>query len=175
MAHLIGSGRRRIAHVSNVLTRGADARHDTYLDSMAEAGLKPEVIGGFEDRASARKRIREYCLEFGMPDALFCHNDDVAMGVYRGLLDLGARVPDDVALVGCDGIEDGEYLEVPLTTIVQPIEEMCRIAFQLLERRIQDPASQLQQIDLYPQLVVRQSSSTANNSLMSDCNFIQRG
>jgi LacI family transcriptional regulator len=108
-----------------------------------------------------------------LPEAFFCHNDDIAMGVYRGLVDLGIKIPDDSALVGCDGIEDAEYLETPLSTIVQPIAEMCRHAFQLLERRISDPTSPIQEVHLYPDFVIRQSS--ANNSLTFNCNSKQRG
>ena len=89
-------------------------------------------VDGGQDRNSAAAAER--------PDALFCTNDDGAIGCYRGLRDLGLRVPEDVALVGCDGIEDTEYLETPLTTIVQPVEELSRLGWEFEKVALPDAA-----------------------------------
>jgi DNA-binding LacI/PurR family transcriptional regulator len=91
-------------------------------------------------------------------DALFCHNDDVAFGAYRALCDLGVGVGGEIALVGCDGIEEADYLACPLTTIAQPITEMCALAWEFLHRRMQDPGCPLQQRILRPELLVRAST-----------------
>jgi LacI family transcriptional regulator len=158
--HLIAPGRTRIAYVMNDLEhRSRDPRYQAYLSVLADAGLLPETIDPpGEDRASVRAAVREYIREAGCPQALFCHNDDAAIASYRALCDLGIRVPDDVALFGCDGIEDTEYLSTPLSTIAQPLEAMCDTAWRFLERRLAEPDAPPQQIILQPTLVIRESS-----------------
>jgi LacI family transcriptional regulator len=161
--HLMAPGRRRIAYLTYDLPRRAgDPRYEVLTACLRAGGLEPEFIEvAARDRAVARADIKSYIAARGCQEAIFCHNDDLAIGVLRGLRDLGIRVPDDVALVGCDGIEDTEYLDVPLSTIVQPLEEMCRIAWEYLERRMKDPDAALQQTWLQPHLVIRESSRVA--------------
>jgi DNA-binding LacI/PurR family transcriptional regulator len=165
MRHLIGSGFRRIAHATFVRRSIAgESRRIGYSQAMREAGLKPEFILyplTERQRPAARRLIQDHIREHGRPEAIFCHSDDVALGIYRGLCDAGIRVPDDVALVGCDGIEDTEYLECPLTTLVQPVAEMCETAWHFLQNRLADPALPLQQALIAPGLAIRDSSRRA--------------
>ena len=162
MAHLIASGYRRIAHATFVRKNLPDeSRRIGYFEAMREAGLKPEFIHyplTERQRPVTRQLIRDHIRERGKPEAIFCHSDDAALGIYRGLCDEGISVPGEVALVGCDGIEDTEYLERPLTTIVQPVAEMCATAWQFLQQRLEDPAGPPQQVMLSPKLAVRESS-----------------
>jgi DNA-binding LacI/PurR family transcriptional regulator len=59
------------------------------------------------------------------------------MLVYQGLQRGGVRVPRDVALVGFDGLEEGQYLAGgPLTTVRAPVNELCRAAVEILMQRI---------------------------------------
>lgn len=162
MKLLIGLGHKRIAHATFERETPAGAsRRSGYVDAMRKAGLEPEFIYyelSQQQRANARRTILGYVRRNGCPDAIFCHSDDAALGIYRGLCDLKLRVPQDVALVGCDGIEDTEYLECPLTTLVQPVAEMCSVAWRLFQRRLQDPAAELQHEVLLPSLAIRESS-----------------
>src|SRR5437868_4553948 len=106
----------------------------------------------------ALRLIQDFVREHGHPEAIFCHSDDVALGIYRGLCDLNLRVPEDVALVGCDGIQDTQYLECPLTTLVQPVAEMCATAWQFLLQRLEKPKLKNQRAVLKPKLAIRESS-----------------
>ena len=162
MRHLIGSGFRRIAHATFVKK---DAPHEGrrlgYLRAMREAGLEPEFIYyplSEKQRPIARKLIRDYISNHGQPEAIFCHSDDAALGIYRGLCDLKIQVPEEVALIGCDGIEDTEYLERPLTTLVQPVAAMCAAAWDFLQLRLADSLIPLQHLVLEPELAIRESS-----------------
>ncbi|HEU5123209.1 MAG TPA: LacI family DNA-binding transcriptional regulator [Verrucomicrobiae bacterium] len=162
MKHLISSGFRRIAHATFVQKNfpGA-ARRMGYVQAMREAKLKPEFIYyplTEEQRPITRKLIQDYIRDNGKPDAIFCHSDDVAIGIYRGLCDMKLRVPDDIALVGCDGIQDTEYLECPLTTLVQPVASMCAAGWQFLVERIEESDTKPQKVVLKPSLVIRDSS-----------------
>jgi LacI family transcriptional regulator len=162
MQHLIGAGFRRIAHATFVRKNIAgESRRIGYTKAMREASLKPEFIYyplSERQRPVARQLILEYIRQHGRPEAIFCHSDDAALGIYRGLCDAGIRVPADIALVGCDGIEDTEYLECPLTTLVQPVAEMCTTAWQFLQNRLAEPAIPLQHSLLPLKLAIRDSS-----------------
>lgn len=161
--YLYKTGRRRIAYVVNsdeVLLN--DQRHNAYKHVMESAGLQPEYIvypndGAISQRRGARNGIRKHIEEHGCPEAVFCYDDEVAIGTYRGLRDMGLRIPDDIALIGCDGIEDTEYLDVPISTIVQPIRDMCVNAWDFLQKRIDDPSIPQQKAMLKAEFVVRQS------------------
>ena len=71
------------------------------------------------------------------PTALFCHDDYLAIGVYHGLRRAGLCPPEDMALVGQGGIEAGECLDRPLSTIQCPVDTLCRIAVAMLRERIE--------------------------------------
>jgi LacI family transcriptional regulator len=160
LRHLLQIGCRRIAFVG---ASGADddnePRQATYRAVLAEAGRPPEIIvTEHHTRAIARSAMQQYIAAHGSPDGLFCFNDDVALGAYRAVRDRGLRVPEDVALIGHDGIEDAEYLDCPLTTLAQPVEQMTALAWSYLRQRIDDPALPPQQTLLKAQLVLRAST-----------------
>lgn len=153
---------RRVAFLS-VAEKHAqgDARYAAYCELMRAAGREPEFILVEAEprmRPVTRQAIRLYVEAHGCPDGIFCSTDEEAIVTYRGLRDLGLRVPDDVALVGCDGIEDGEYLDPTLTTIVQPIDEMCRLAWETLQQRMENANAPRQHTELQARLEIRDSS-----------------
>ncbi|MBM3496306.1 MAG: LacI family transcriptional regulator, partial [Armatimonadetes bacterium] len=157
--HLVAS---RPGRIVGWLFHKDDQRTSAYETVMADAGRQPElVLIGDETRSNNRAMASSYVTERGCPDAFFCQNDDVAIAVYRGVLDAGFRVPEDVAIVGCDGIEDGEYLATPLSTVVHPVEEMCRIAWEFLTNRLNDPTHPPQSAELPAHLVIRSSSGSS--------------
>jgi DNA-binding LacI/PurR family transcriptional regulator len=160
--HLYAIGCRRIAYLVNEdASRLADARSNGYVTIMQELGLPAEYIRTpvlDQSRATARQAVRDYVERQGHPDAVICLNDDMAIGANRALRDLGIRVPDDVCLVGCDGIEETIYQVPTITTIVQPLQEMCALAWTYLQARLEDPSIPLQQTTLTSRLVIREST-----------------
>lgn len=162
--HLVELGHRRIAVVGGPtgLRQFAD-RAKGAREAITAAGLDPEeslievsVSGiGIQDG----RRAVELLLENDVPDAVFCGNDMLAFGVYRGLVDAGYVVPDDIALVGYDDIDFARDWVVPLTSVRQPIEALGKGAARLLiEHSARDGAHTHQQVVLPPELVVRRSS-----------------
>lgn len=162
MQHLVNSGFRRIVHATfERSSRPGASRRLGYERAMQEAGLKPEFFYyplSEQQRPIVRQSIQDYIRASGRPEAIFCHSDDVALGIYRGLCDLKLRVPNDVALVGCDGIQDTEYVDSPVTTLVQPVAKMCELAWQFLTKRLDNPKIKQQHAVLEPELVIRESS-----------------
>lgn len=75
------------------------------------------------------------------PDAVFCYSDLLAMGALRAALDSGLRVPDDVAIIGIDDIEEGRYSRPSLSTVSLDTAFIAREAVARIAARINDPAT----------------------------------
>ena len=163
MQHLLGAGLQRVVHATFVREGNrSEARRLAYTQAMRRGKLRPEFLYyplSEQQREIVRRLVQDFIGEHGCPEAIFCHSDDVAVGIYRGLCDMKLRVPQDVALVGCDGIQDTRYLECPITTLVQPVVEMCATAWQFLVQRIEHPETKRQCAVLKPKLAVRESSA----------------
>jgi DNA-binding LacI/PurR family transcriptional regulator len=94
--------------------------------------------------------------------AVFCANDETAAGLLRALHEAGRRVPDDVSVVGFDGIPLAEHLWPPLTTVVQDFSGIGRALVDLLLQQVRDGESLDDVHKLVPvELVVRASSGPA--------------
>lgn len=171
--HLVDQGCRRIAyaccspaHESEILAQCYRAPREAYRSVVREAKLKEEFLRMDADtRAVCRKTFVEYVGKHGCPDGILCRDDETAIGVYRAICDLGLQVGRDVLLIGCDGIQDTQYLECPLSTIALPVSQMCELAWQFLATRMSDPSAPQQKAVLEAALVLRDSSkrSAAHN------------
>jgi LacI family transcriptional regulator len=164
--HLLGLGRRRIVYVTGPDTirqcadRGAGLRR-----AVATAGVDPgaairrveiPALNGDEGHKATDRVLAD-----GWPDAVFCANDVVALGVLRGLLEAGRSVPDDVALVGYDDIEFAATAAVPLTSVQQPAQQIGRTAATLLLEEISNPDGHAhQQVLFRPELIARRSTAS---------------
>jgi LacI family transcriptional regulator len=161
MRHLADIGCRRIGFLvpENDFHIG-DARYNAYHSVIQDANIQPEIIIARDNtRADALDAVTEYVTHQGYPNGLFCYNDDMAIGANRALREAGISVPGDVAIVGCNGIEETEYQNPPLSTISLPLQEMSRMAWQFLKARIADPEAPVQQMELKTHLVIRGSSA----------------
>lgn len=161
VGHLLDIGCRRIAYAGfkNGLVAG-DPRYDAYVGLVAAAGMTAEIIrlekGEYDD---SRCAIREHIDRHGCPDGIFCWNDEVAIGASRGLADIGKRVPEDIAIIGSDGIRETEFAIPSISTVVQPFREMCETAWNFLLRRIEDPDLPIQSAVLPMRLEPRASTA----------------
>ena len=157
--HLIGLGRRRIAHVTSKMGLPGDTRCEGYRAAMAAAGLPAAFLNVPGDQRTDGFAVIERCIAEGsLPDALFCRNDELALGCLRALYKSGRHVPEDVAVIGCDGVEEGAYGYCALTTIKLPVAEMCHTAWQFLRRRIEEPDTPPQAVTLHSSLLLRESA-----------------
>jgi DNA-binding LacI/PurR family transcriptional regulator len=158
MDHLLDSGRRKIAYMApfNSGLHASGPRFEAFREKMETAGQEPISILVERVTFQSMKEALEALPE--MPDAILCMNDDLAIVATYVLPALGRTVGTDVALVGFDGIEEGEHASTPITTVRQPIEEMCVTALEFLRVQIDDAAAPLRQRILTPELVIRESS-----------------
>jgi DNA-binding LacI/PurR family transcriptional regulator len=141
--HLVGLGRRRIAAIGDQLNPAHQTAHlrlRGYLEALAEAGLpappewRPPVEGYHRaDGAAAMRRLLDLPEP---PDAVFCFNDLLALGALRTLSERGVRVPEDVAVVGWDDVEDGRYSTPTLTTISPDKQQIASLAVEYLAAQL---------------------------------------
>lgn len=156
--HLLQTGCRRMAYLTHVDRHVSEPRHAAYMRAVREAGLPEEYITADLTRASAHRAIMDFIPTHGCPDAIFCHNDDMAIGANRALRDLGLHVPEDVIISGYDGTDDAVFTDPRLTTVSSPAEEMVATAWRLLRKRIAEPSRPPERVVLTPRLLVREST-----------------
>lgn len=123
IAHLLSMGHKRIAFIGGSSSiRSASAREQAFLSEMARQGMEVLRTGaesGFTPRDGEMCVARLFASlpEGKRPTALIAINDLVALGALRELNRLNLRVPEDVALIGCDNQFFTPYLNPPLTTV----------------------------------------------------------
>ncbi|KAB2378180.1 LacI family transcriptional regulator [Actinomadura montaniterrae] len=168
VTHLLEDGARTLGFVTGPagLRQCADRRRGA-LRALRAAGLGRDVlrevsVGAMNARAGQEAARR--LLESGgpLPEAIFCANDLLALGVLRVLLQAGVKVPTDVALIGYDDIEFSAAAAVPLSSVRQPTYQLGRIATELLLEECDESGGHAhQQVMFQPELVVRESSRPA--------------
>ncbi|WP_318764709.1 ribose utilization transcriptional repressor RbsR [Lactiplantibacillus carotarum] len=90
---------------------------------------------------------------------IFAINDEVAVGIYRGLEEQGKQIPADYSVIGFDDIDIDQYLKPTLTTVHQPILKLGEQATEMVIDRIQQPSKSNQTIKLPVELIVRESTN----------------
>jgi len=157
--HLIDAGHTAICEITGPLDwSGAKQRHDGWLAALADAGLTPGVSAeGAWTSASGYQAARRVLDANERFTALFVGNDQMALGAIRALRERGARVPQDVSIVGFDDIPEAAYFEPPLTTVRQDFATLGQQAVDLLLARIEAPDAPPHQRVLYPKLIERAS------------------
>lgn len=162
MRHLVDLGHRRIAHVSGGTLEPAVIRERGYREEMAAAGLEAEirVAEGDLTNDGGLHATRQLLSDGEPPTAIFAANDISAVGAMSACQEFGLRIPEDISVVGYDGIPLGELRSVGLTTIAQPFEEMGRLAAQRLFDRMQGKKVSGKSVVLQPELIVRSTTST---------------
>jgi LacI family transcriptional regulator len=124
--HLISAGCRRIAHLRGPEVSTAAGRAKGYRKAMAQHGLEArrdyEVIEETGDEfadVSGYRAMTKLLSAKPRPDGVFCYNDPSAMGAIQAALELGLRIPDDIAVIGCGNVRYAQFLRVPLSSVDQ--------------------------------------------------------
>lgn len=160
--HLAERGHRRIGLLNGAPSQTADARLRGYRDGMQSAGLMVEeqlLRSTSFTRDGGRELAAEMLDGEDPPTAVVCGNDMIAIGVLDIVRDRGLRVPADLAVVGFDDIDAAMLTHPPLTTVVNPAEEIGRAAGQVLLDRIRgDYSGAPRRLTVSGRLVARSSS-----------------
>ena len=164
--HLISLQRRRIAHLGSEGTSTATDRLRGYREALeaADVAYRPEWVG-LCDLHTGRADALGYAAMKRMldqpehPDAVFCYSDLLAVGAVRAAREMGRRVPEDIAVIGCGNLSLSAYLEVPLSSVDQGVGELgeaaSRLALELIGSKVLRASQQLR---VAPKVVVRAST-----------------
>ncbi len=154
--HLVGLGHRRIDHVSGPRNWvAARVRTEAFVHALDRHGIAPGVTypGDFRPQMGFDAGVR--MVERGLPDAVFASSDLTAQGVVRAFADAGVAVPDQVSVAGFDDVVGTSMLVPRLTTVRQPLDEVCRAAMEVMDELRRGGAPR--RVLLAPELVVRES------------------
>ncbi|HUT19645.1 MAG TPA: LacI family DNA-binding transcriptional regulator [Anaerolineae bacterium] len=161
VTHLIQHDYQRIAFVGDATTSThKTTRFEAYRQALEDHSWPSDprwVMRGDYSEQSGRRAMEELLKLPQPPRAVFAANDQMAIGALDVVHNQGLRVPDDVAIVGFDDIPAAAYVNPPLTTVRQNIRESGELAVQLLLRRIEELETEVENIVLPTQLVVRRS------------------
>ena len=159
--YLIRLGHRRIGFITGTMDIHAS------IDRLAgfKAALKAEHVpeedalfyqGSFLQESGYKGAM--YLLKLPeAPSAIFASNDVMALGVIEATRELGLNIPDDVSIIGFDDISMSALVHPSLTTVMQPLEHMGKVAAQMLLDIIANPNKSVRRIVLPTELVIRES------------------
>ena len=172
VTHLITAhGFRRIVYISGPTGHPeSKIRYQAYVDALAEQGLAVDPALVSPPTAWTQPSGREAMsvlldgrgLQPGIGfDAVAASNDETALGVLTELQSRGIHVPEDIAVTGFDGFENGKYCTPPLTSVRQPVYEQAYMAVEMILARLRGE-SVPQQTNMPTQLVARESCGCPN-------------
>ncbi|QNO37648.1 LacI family DNA-binding transcriptional regulator [Protaetiibacter sp. SSC-01] len=159
LRYVLGLGHETVHHITGALDSFfARRREEVWREVLAAEGrrIPPPVEADWTAHSGylAMKRLLD-APEWERPTAVFCANDQSALGAYRAIREAGLRIPEDVSVIGFDDIEEAVDFSPPLTTIAQDWDllgqEMMRVAQEMLA------GAPPQELLLPTRLVVRDS------------------
>lgn len=158
---MIDRGCRRIAYVGGI-TEYAPVRdrREGFLKAMQAAGLTPHSIsdGGF-DFEFGLQMGEQLLTSSNPPDGVLCVTDSVALGIHNAATRLeNCRIPDDIAIVGCDDIPLCAWPSFELTVTTNPVKEITSQILEVLDIRMQTPDADPIFRTVKPELIVRKSA-----------------
>lgn len=165
MDYLLNRGYRRFGMIQGPDEASLDARERerVFREVLKEKGLEFDPAhfkkcDYFFEEDGYLKTLEMLQTAPALPRALFCFNDDLAIGAIRALREERISIPQEVAVLGFDGIEKGKYVTPPLTTVRQPLEQMGREMVRVVTGLIRGELVAPIQVSFDSQLVIRQST-----------------
>jgi LacI family transcriptional regulator len=170
--HLIKNGHRRIAHIGGPKgVMSAIERAAGWRRALAEAGITLDagwhVCTEYEVEPATRDAAQLFGLD-PLPTAIFAGSDAVALGVMAQARRRGLAIPQDISLVGFDGMPINDLLGPPLTSIAQPIDDLGRLGAERLLAMIKGEAYEVTRTRLPVELVERASVAAPRKDKISD-------
>jgi DNA-binding LacI/PurR family transcriptional regulator len=162
--HLLSAGYETVFHIAGPEEwLEAKGRVTGWREALEAAGA--DVLPPLSGDWTARSGYEAGQVLAKIPDAraVFVANDQMALGVLRALSERGRRVPDDVAVVGFDDIDESAYFIPPLTTVRQDFQRVGTAAVQVLLEQLAAGTKRKQRVVIEPELVCRQSTPTTGS------------
>lgn len=139
--HLIACGCRKITCIRGPqeLSSGRK-RYEGYCEVCRQHGIGERFVDGSYHYEDGGRAAEEVLRRYPDTDGIIAGNDMTAVSVYKMLRKKGYRVPEDIQLIGFDGVKLGRFLTPELTTVAQPIAEMGKCAVQMILKTVQQVA-----------------------------------
>ena len=165
--YLIELGHRRIGIITGWMdVAGAQARLEGYKLALQKHNIPFDpslVIEGDFTQSSGFSGTQMLLNSINPPTAIFPSNDNAAVGVIEAAKLAGLRVPQDLSVIGFDDVPLAAQLTPSLTTVRQPLEEVGRIATNMLLEAISNPKQEVTNIILPNKLIIRDSTAPPRN------------
>ena len=164
--YLIKIGHKRIGFISGAMDLGAAVdRLDGYRAALRAHHIDYDTLLVYNGTFFQPDGYAGALALLGTdrpPTAIFASNDVMAMGVMDAVRSHGLRVPEDISIVGFDDIPQAELVRPALTTVRQPLEQMGRVATQMLLDMLKSPEKKFNRIELPTELRIRSSTQSLN-------------
>ncbi|MGG1616393.1 LacI family DNA-binding transcriptional regulator [Paenibacillus sp. NRS-1782] len=163
VSFLIESGHERIAIIEGVEGfKSTQQRREGFMNALIDSGkpIRHEyIMHGHYDTESGSQAMKQLLSLKEPPTAVFCSNDDMAIGAMNAVFEHGLKVPDDVSVIGFDDIGFSMYTTPPLTTVKRPIEQISARGAACILERVQSPLNEGELIFMETALMKRKSTA----------------
>lgn len=159
--YLIQNGHRDIAIIEG--EKGFNStteRKNGFLSALIENKLQIKseyMVEGNYTIGSGYSAMKKLLSLNKIPTAVFCSNDEMAVGAIKATFEAGLNAPMDISIMGFDGSELGDYLTPALTTVRRPIFEISRKGAEKLLNIIDNNSDEVEKIYINTELVIRDS------------------
>jgi len=161
--YAIRLGHKKIAFIRGINGfESTEKRQSGFIDAMTENNIlvnKDWILDGDYLPNSGYIAMKKILLGSEKPTAIFCCNDDMAIGAIRACQDMGFKVPEDISIFGYDDIRYSKFLNPALTTVGKPSSSLAKKGTELLTELLSKESNdeKYQQILYEPTIVVRNS------------------
>lgn len=160
--HLVSLGHRSFGYVSGPRgNRNEIGRREGFMAALAAAGLDPREASCWQGDfmiSSGVRAAQEFLASRNRPTAVYAASDSMAISFMKTVMEAGISVPDDLSLVGFDGIDFTEFVTPTLTTIQQPRYEIGRSGARALMEAL-SKGTPPHSVKLHAPLIVRESTA----------------
>jgi LacI family transcriptional regulator len=163
--HLIDMGCTNIAFVGGQKKGSTLEKLRGFECAMRQSGLEINPSFYFFEKnyfTTGFWAVRQFLSLDTRPDGIVCATDDIAIGCVKYLLRAGYKIPDDVKVMGHNGISLINAIEPSISSLSHPINDIAKETVDLLRKQIQHPNSKRHQVMFYTTLVI--NTSTDANS-----------
>jgi LacI family transcriptional regulator len=161
VSHFVNEGFRRIAFVTTTSAQ-SPMRHRLagYTKAIRRSGLKPIVkkIKYTEDHDLIDKEIESFLTNNPDIDAILFATNYLAVNGLEMIRKLNRKIPDDIAVISFDDHILFQLYNPPITSIVQPVEEISEMVITTLLKKLNDTSSSQKQLELATTFELRKSS-----------------
>jgi len=158
---LIDHGHRRIGIIEGKSGfKTSYRRKEGYLHALKEYRIPYDPllsVKGNYDLEGGYRGMHELLNKEIRPTAVFCLNDDMAVGAMKAILESGRKIPEDISLIGFDDGIFASYLTPALTSVSRPIEKLSAEGTEILLAKINGGKKEIETIYLRTELKIRDS------------------